>query len=186
MFKTFFKGLAEKENGDFYFKDKDVSLGLGVRSPNVTYVVKFEYKGCEFSVMNSTGRSYEGNITCKLPSSFQIIPFEITNISHLKNLFLRKKNRLKIQSVNKNIAYFLEKSKDLKDLNVLALKDNYSPWIVSDVELRTIVCKYHLEFNDWTDVVEPTIALYKSLIDEFEKGVAHLNYSQYRDAINLV
>lgn len=183
MKKAFFKQLAEKENGKFHFQDSDLRVGGGLRSPKVIYLVKFEYKDCEFSVLNTTGTSYEGNITCKLAKNLQSIAFEITTISHIANLFLRKKSRFKVASKNENISYFLCKNKALEVLSSIAKKENYSPWIVCDTEKQTIISKYHLEFDDWTNVIEPTIALYKGLIDEFEKRVAHLSHSLYRNTI---
>jgi hypothetical protein len=185
MIKAIFKEIAEKEQGVFHFQDSDVRIGGGVRSPNVNYLVKFKYKDCEFSILNTTGTSYEANITCKLSSSLQAVAFEITSISHLSNLFLRKKSRFKIKAENENITYFLKQNKALTALSILAHKDNYSPRIVCNKEARSIVTKYHLEFDNWTHVVEPTIALYKSLIDEFEKHIAHVNHSQYRNSITI-
>ena len=56
MFKSEFKRIAEKENGKFYFEDKDISIGLGVRSPNVIYIIKFEYNNSYFTIYNSFRR----------------------------------------------------------------------------------------------------------------------------------
>ncbi len=184
MRRAIFKKIAEKENGKFHFQDSDLLVGGGVRSPKVIYLVKFEYKDCEFSILNTTGTSYEGNITCKLAKNLQSIAFEITTISHIANLFLRKKSRLKVKAENENISYFLTHNKAIKELSAIAKKENYSPWMVCDTEKHTIVSKYHLEFDNWTEVIEPTINLYKGLIDEFEKSIAHLNHSQYRNTIS--
>ena len=181
MKKTFFTEFAEKVGGKFYFQDSDLKVGGGVRSPKVIYLVKFTYKDCEFSVLNTTGTSYEGNITCKLASGLQSIPFEITTISHLANLFRRKKSRFQIKSENENISYFLNQNQTIKKLSAIAHKHNYSPWFFCDTNEKKLVTKYHLEFDDWTQVIEPTIQLYKDLIDEFEKRLANLNHAQYRN-----
>ena len=183
MKRAIFRAIAEKENGEFYFQDADIKVGGGVRSPNVNYLIKFIYKDCVFSVLNTCGLSFEANITCKLAKNLQAIPFEITSIPHLTNLFLRKKSRFKIKAENENMSYFLKQNKALKELSILAHKDNYSPWMVCDTKEQTIVTKYHLEFDDWTAVIEPTIIFYKNLIDEFEKRIANLNHSQYRNTI---
>ncbi len=39
-----FKEIANKENGEFYFTDEDISVGFGVRSPHVTFQLKIPYK----------------------------------------------------------------------------------------------------------------------------------------------
>lgn len=183
MFKTEFKRIAEKENGKFYFEDENISIGLGVRSPNVTYIVKFSYKNSSFTVYNRTGTAYVGEVVCNLPSTTQIIPFEISSISHLSNLFLRKKSRFKIKSKNKNLLYFLEQNKAFNELIKIAKKENFSPLILSHINnnQKEIVAKYHLEFDNWTQVLYPLIELFKNLADEFEKRIANISESSYRD-----
>ena len=37
----------------------------------------------------------------------------------------------------------------------------------------SITSRYHLEFDDWTEVIGPTVELFKDLISEFEKGIAN-------------
>ncbi|MEJ6791533.1 MAG: hypothetical protein QNK89_02020 [Lacinutrix sp.] len=44
-----------------------------------------------------------------------------------------------------------------------------------------IVSKYHLELDNWTQVIEPTIAFCKNLIDEFEKRIANISNKAYRE-----
>lgn len=97
----------------------------------------------------------------------------------MSNLFLRKKSRFKIKSKNNNISFFLDQNAALQSLSNIAKKHNYSPWIIYDTDTPKIVTKYHLEFDDWTQVIEPTIALYKDLIDEFEKRLSNLSHTQY-------
>ena len=162
MFKSEFKRIAEKENGKFYFEDKDISTGLGVRSPNVTYIIKFEYNNSNFTIYNRTGTAYVGEISCDLPSTTPITHFEITSISHL---------------------YFLENNLALKQLNKIAKKENFSPLIhtYSDNKQKKIITKYHLEFNNWTQVIEPIIELFKNLTDEFEKGIFNISENSYRE-----
>ena len=187
MKRTFFKKLAKIEGGTFYFKDKDIPSGngLGVRSPNVTYLVKFNYKGHNFSVMNSTGNSFVGIITCNFSSTLMITDFKLDTISHFKNLFLRRKSRFKITSDNKNIKTFLLANKSLDKLNVIAKKEAFDPIIVCESnESKSITTKYHLEFDDWTVVVEPIIELYKNLIDEFEKGYLNISNKSYQEKMS--
>ncbi|GER59737.1 hypothetical protein [Patiriisocius marinus] len=183
MKRAFFKNLAKTEGGEFYFKDKDIlsGHGLGVRSPNVTYLVKFNYKDHNFSVMNSTGNSFVGIITCNFSSTLKVTDFKIDTISHFKNLFLRRKSRFKITAKNENIKSFLLANKSFIKLELIAKKGAFDPLIVCEFnESKSISTKYHLEFDDWTDVVEPIIELYKNLIDEFEKGVLNISNISYQ------
>lgn len=182
MYKEFFENLAEKENGEFYFKDKDISIGMGVRSPNVFYKTTFDYKNNTFTIIHRTGTAYVGTVSCELKSTLQPIKFEINNFSHLQNLFLRKKSRLKIKSDNTNIKYFLTKNNSLKDLSQIAKKENFSPIITCKFDsVWKIEAKYHLEFDNWIEPIEPIIELFKNLIDEFEKRIANINPKAYRE-----
>ena len=175
MYKEFFKKLAEKENGKFYFKDENISIGMGVRSPNVLYKITFDYKNNSFTIINQIGNANVGTVCCEMNKTLQPIEFEINNISHLQNLLLRKKGRLKIKSDNSNIKYFLTKSDSLNILSQIAKKENFSPIITCAFDENwRIVTEYHLEFDNWIEPIEPTIELYKNLIDEFEKKRANI------------
>lgn len=177
MFKTEFRRIADKENGKFYYEDKDIDVGLGVRSPNVTYVIKFEYKENSIMVYNRTGTAFTGEIVCILPSISKITPFEISTVSHLSNLFIRKKSRLKIKTKNKNINYFFKHNNAFNKLDKIVKKENFSPSISTPYtnNKQEIVTKYHLEFDNWTQVIEPIIELYKNLADEFKKKGANIS-----------
>ena len=98
MNRELFKKLAEKENGEFYFQNKNIAIGGGVRSPNVRYKVTFKYKGNWFTIINRIGTANVGPIKCELSKTLQPIRFEVNTISHLKNLFLRKKSRFKLNT----------------------------------------------------------------------------------------
>ncbi len=164
--------MSEKENGKFYFHDEDIPIMGGARSPNVIFKLTLEYKGNKISIINRTGTTYVGNITCKLSETIQPLEFELSSISHFKNLFLKRKNRFVIKTKNKSLASFFRKNTSLNKLGKIAQKENFSPLITcKEGEYWTIETKYHLEFDNWTEVIEPLIELYKNLIDEFEKRV---------------
>ncbi|MEJ6791534.1 MAG: hypothetical protein QNK89_02025 [Lacinutrix sp.] len=75
MYREVFDTIAKNENGKFNFKDKDISIGGGVRSPNVTYKLAFKYKENKFTIINRTGTAYVGTITCELSKTIQPIYF---------------------------------------------------------------------------------------------------------------
>jgi len=182
MYKAFFKELAEREYGKFYYHDKDLGIGGGVRSPNVIFKTTFNYKDNEFTIINQTGTAYVGTISCELSKTIQPIAFEISTISHFKNLFLRKDSRLKLTTNNSNLKYFLSNNDSMKVLSRIADKENFSPLITCELnDSWNIISKYHLEFDNWIDVIEPTIKLYKSLIDEFDKRIANIPNKVYRE-----
>jgi len=181
MIKQYFKELAAQEQGKFYYYDEDVDIGGGSRNPYVIFLIKFYYRDHEIIVDNRTGTSFEGCITCNLASYAQPIDFEITSISHIANLFLRKKSRFKINCSNKNLGHFLKTNDSLKELSIIAQKEDFSPYIRCEERdgKYSIITNYHLEFGNWTQVLEPLIAFYKDIVDLLEKHIAHLSYDSY-------
>jgi len=147
---------------------------------NLTYLLKLDYKDNKISVINRTGTAFIGTIICKLPKSTQKIPFKIESTSHFFNLFLRKKSRLKIESKNENLKHFIKNSGAFKTLDKIANKVDFNPTITLNSEDNEISTKYHLEFEDWTQVIEPIIAFYKDLADELEKRIANLGIEEYK------
>jgi len=182
MYKSVFKELAERENGKFYYQDKDISIGMGVRSPSVIYKVVFSYKKNEFVIINKTGTNFIGTIRCKLSKTIQPIPFEINSISLFKYFLFRKKSRLRAISDNDNIIHFLNNNDYYGQLGQIAINHNFYPSIICKKEDSwDITSTYHLEFDNWTQVLEPTIQLFKDLIDEFEQRIANISNTAYRD-----
>ena len=170
MHIDFFKNLAEKENGKFYFSDGNMSFTDGSRIPDVTYQVKFVYKGNKFELNNRTGVSFEAQCYCNLNDNLKPSEFEIECISHFKKLFLRKQHRLKIKSEDPALHSFIVNNKYFKQLGELGVKEDFSPAIScskSDAGNWYLTATYHLEFNNYTQVISPLIDFYKSVIDRF-------------------
>jgi hypothetical protein len=183
VIKTFFKHLAEKENGIFQYEDSKAYLG-GTANPYVTFRLQFHYKGHHFQITNVTGTEYVGNFLCTLKSDLQVVDFEIDSISHFKNLFVRRKQRLRVTSKNENVVYFLEQNESLKQLREIGKEEKFSPRIICSSKDRTIETQYHLEFDDWHQVIEPLIQLHKDVIDEFEKNRLKSSPRAYQEALN--
>ncbi len=180
MRKEFFQNLGDKENGKFRFHDKDVSIGFGVRSPNVVYQVTFDYKGNSFFVENTTGTNFVAEISCILDTSIKPIEFELFTISHFKNLFFRKNSRFQIKTDNENLRYFLNHNENFKKLEEISVADKFDPSIqIVDGNPSKMIARYHLEMDEWTDPIEPMIELFKDLIDEYEKGLSHVEHKNY-------
>lgn len=169
MVKGEFKRIAEKEGGKLSYQDKDISIGGGVKSPKLVFLLKINHKGHDISIVNETGTSFVAKITCHLPVSKTSLNFDLTTKSHLSTLFSRTKNRFKIDSNNSNLDAFIKNDLALKQLNALANETTFAPSISGNYneDSYTLVTKYHLQFSDWTQVIEPLIAFYRAFIDEF-------------------
>lgn len=68
-----------------------------------------------------------------------------------------------------NLNHFLKKNIALNQLNLIAQNTAFSPAISGKYSDNTyfIITKYHLQFSNWTQVLEPIIEFYKTCIDEF-------------------
>lgn len=181
MYKTIFRNIADKEKGTFHFKDEDIRIGMGVRSPNVLYLLKIPYGEIEIIVYNTTGTQFVGKIYTILPKQIENNDFEIRTISHWKSLVFRKSKRFKIDASSKNLEYFIQKNKSLEQLSTIADGTNFQPVIIglNEKDHYKLEMKYHLEFSNWTDPIQPAIQLFRNLIDEFTKLNGNLSLKSY-------
>jgi hypothetical protein len=89
----------------------------------------------------------------------------------LSTLFsINKKNRFKIATQDQTLYHFLKSNKSLEILNPVAKADIFEPSIEGKITESSYVIRvaYHLEFDNWTQVLEPLISFYKELIDFLE------------------
>ncbi len=171
MNKEFFKQLAEKENGTFYFQDKDIAIGNGVRSPNVTHKVKFNYKGNQFDFFFRNGTTFIGNISCRLSKSLTPIEFELSTRSHLQRFFSRNKSSFIVKSKDRSLEDFLSKNNSYRLLNNIADKEKFHPLISCELDENwSLMCLYPLSFDNWTKVIELIIELFKNIVDNLFKA----------------
>lgn len=166
-----FKEIAAKEQGTFYFSDNVLDIGGGIDSPNVIFHLKIPYKGHEISIINKTGTSFVGTYYCTLPLGLKAPDFTIETRSHFSTLFSRnKKKRFKIATDHTKLNTFLEKSTTLNTLNTIAKDHIFEPYIygINTSTEYQLKIEYHLQFDNWTQVLEPLIAFKKELIDALE------------------
>lgn len=166
-----FKEIATKENGTFYFSDNDINIGGGVRSPHVILQLKIPYKDYEISITNKTGTNFVGTYSCTLPLALKAPDFTIQTRNHLATLFSRnKKKRFKITTEHDKLNTFFDKSPSLNVLNTIAKNTVFEPYIYgknSDIDYQFKI-EYHLQFDNWTQVLEPLISFNKEMIDTLE------------------
>jgi hypothetical protein len=92
------------------------------------------------------------------------------------------KSRFIITSDSESLKHFLSKNKTLSILRDIANKDKFSPSIICEDEGHwKLTTKYHIEIDDWPQVIKPTISLYKDLIDEFNKRLPNISTKAYRE-----
>ena len=76
----------------------------------------------------------------------------------------------------------MTKNDCINTLSQIAKKENFSPVITCKFDgVWKIEAKYHLEFDNWIEPIEPIIELCKNLIDEFEKRISNISEKSYRE-----
>ncbi|PVW15227.1 hypothetical protein [Marixanthomonas spongiae] len=170
MVEAEFLRIAETENAKFSSEEKVVSLGGGVRSPYIIYLLTLYYKDHLIIIKNDTGTCFNGLIECKITTQKKRLNFELITKSHFSTLFSKNKKRFKIKSENININHFFKTSESVAHLNEIAKKGTFEPHITGvykdgAFELTT---EYSLQFSDWTQVLQPFINFYKEFIDTFK------------------
>ena len=89
---------------------------------------------------------------------------------------------LKCECILSNANNTTVRNGNFEALGKIADRDKFSPNITChNNDGWKLVAKYHLEFDDWTEPVEPMVALFKDLIAEFEKRIANISPKAYRD-----
>lgn len=117
MIRKEFNRIATNENGTFRFRDKDIAIGGGVRSPYVVYLLTLEYNGYTINIKNETGLAYCGLILCTIKANGKPLEFERTTRSHFSTLFRRSKHRFRIKTDYVNVKTFLQQSPAVKELS---------------------------------------------------------------------
>ena len=92
--------------------------------------------------------------------------FTITNINHLVNLFLRKKQILKVDCSNESFKHYLQNLLIETNLEKIAKDNLFEPKISSKIEGENLVIEtiYHLEFEEKIEALKALIEFYKKLI----------------------
>lgn len=169
MIKTEFRRIAEKHSGRFQYKDKDTATYQGVYSPNVFFKITCPYNNSEIKIINNTGYHYSGTISSKFKTVLHSLELNLTTRTHFSRVFSKSKSPFKIKVKNLNLKAFLEQSKSFEELEHIAATTKFEPFISGLYKdgLFVLNTKYHLQFQDWQQVLEPLIMFYKEFIDEF-------------------
>lgn len=150
------------------FQREDVPVGFGVRSPHAAFRLTFNYKSNKFFIENRLGTNFVAEIRCVLDSSCHPEEFELYTITHFKNIFLRRKNRISIQTKSNDLEAFIQNNCHFQELSEIAKADRFDPQIrLEKATPSKIIALYHLELDDYRTPLKPMIGLIKDLIDRF-------------------
>ena len=89
--------------------------------------------------------------------------------SHFANFFYRKKDRFNIKTNNENIKSFLRQSDGFSKMKVISKEVMFDPTFIgqnTNNEFQ-LVTDYHLQFNNWWEVIEPLFIFYKEFIGHY-------------------
>ena len=165
--KLLFEKLAEElENTTFKCEDYIVE-GAGFSNlPISVYSLEVIYNQNKIIIENELGNHNFGKVEMVLKDK-NLPEFEITNVNHFVNLFLRKKNMFNVKSSNLTFKKYLEEKLIDSNLEQIAKDNLFEPKITNkklkfDSHITTI---YHLEFPDKIGAIKVIVKFYKYLID---------------------
>lgn len=163
-----FKSIAEKEDAIFSFDEEIITVGAGVRDSHLNYFIKKEYRDIAIYLKNTTGTTFVGHVTCLIPKRMDAIAFEMTTRSHFLSLFF-KGNRFKFSKTSPEVTEFMKNSIGFSQLKAIANDTSFEPTILGESNRKgfKLTIKYHLQFENWTQVIGPFMLFYKEFIDRF-------------------
>lgn len=162
-----YKALAESlADAEFRFEDKKVKGHLGSFLPITHYYINLNYKGYSIEAKNELGNFNMGTVSVDL-KHHEIPDFKINATDHFTNLFLRRKNILKVKS---NDSIFKEKLIEFSiesNLEKIAKENSFEPSIYPKHEIgkQLIITDYSLQLDDKIGALEAIINFYKRIID---------------------
>lgn len=164
-----FKKIAEKEDAIFSFNEETLNIGEGERSPHLNYFLIKKYGEKTISINNTTGTLFVGHTTCLIPKRMDSLTFEMTTRSHFLSLFFRG-SRFRFSKASPDITKFMENSIGFNQLKAISNDTSFEPTIIGESNHKgfKLIIKYHLKFDNWTQVIEPIILFYKEFIDRFD------------------
>ena len=167
---SIFKEIADNVGAKLEIIDDKYIYTDGSRSPHIVYSLSLNYKDRIIRITNSTGTTFVGNAVCIVSKPKESLEFEILTRSHFVNLFYRSKDRFKIETQNENIKSFLRQSDGFSKMKIISKDVMFDPTFIgkNTSEGFQLVTEYHLQFNNWWEVVEPLFLFYKEFIDRFD------------------
>lgn len=162
-----FKRIAAQEGGSIGFDQQTIIQGSGSASPHLEFLMQLEYKSVPIVIVNETGLRFAGNIQAKIPGKHKESEFNLTTRGHLETVFVGKSKRFKISAQHSRIANVIKHSEGFRQILPIAQAHAFEPQI-QGIQLEdsfAIKTAYHLEFDRWSQAIEPLIQLYKEIID---------------------
>ncbi len=165
--KKLFEELAnEWENTTFSYEDFRVAGAGFSKQPITMYSLEMIYKGNYIRIKNDLGNHNTGNVELRIKE--KLLPdFEVSGTNHFANLFLRRKELLKVTCGDIKFKKYLEKKLIDSNLEQVAKDNLFEPKITCKAEMlcSDITTLYHLEFSDKIGAIKAIVHFYKDLID---------------------
>ena len=160
--------LAEEFGADLSFNNSKIWSGgiIGTSVPMTKFNLKVPYKNHEIEIVNELGNYNLGHITLNLNQRY-IPDFEITAIEHIFNLFLRRKDLLKIKCKDASFKARIEQLSTETGLQDIARNNSFEPKIKAfkDKNLQFLHTDYSLQFDDKVGGLRALILFYQRIID---------------------
>lgn len=159
--KTLFEKIARERNGEFKLIEERFQT---------KYQLRMEHLGQTILFQNNLGLEETGWVICKLETQSKISKFKIDEKFLLTQIIRSKADYLYFKSKDMDLKHFVKESEAFKALNIQARADAFQPIIRAknmDGHFK-IETRYHLDFLNRRDVIEPLIDFYESVIEYFD------------------
>lgn len=169
MVKEYEKLAKSFDGAHFHHHETKVKVkySFGVHVTLSKFTISIPYKNHIIHIENEFGTSNLG--TVKMRNEKSLMPeFEIKSQSHLKNLFLRRNKRLRVNCNDSRFKFILEQALVRSGADEVAKNNSFEPFTkVKKIEdLQFIITQYHLQLKDKIGAVIALIEFYKEIVDK--------------------
>jgi hypothetical protein len=146
------------------YKAKAFGTGLYVTISRL--MISIPYENHIIELVNEFGLSNTAKVEMKIQNG-TIPDFEISNRSHLMNLFSINKQYLIVKSNNAQTKLFLEKALDISGMKTIAKENLFEPKIKTERIDGSLFIKteYHLQLTDKIGAAKALIDFHIEIID---------------------
>lgn len=167
MIEQYASLAASFKGAEFRYEDKKVKGHLGSFLPITHYYIHYTYKGYLIEAKNELGNFNLGTVTVDLKQN-DLPDFKITATDQFTNLFLRRKNILKVQCKDSIYKSKLIEYSIASELEKIAKENSFEPTIYPkhNIGQQLMITSYSLQLEDKIGALKAIFNFYMHIIDD--------------------
>ncbi len=170
MIKSEFTKISTLIGAKYEYREEVVKSLPNTSHPITYHEMSFPYGQHLIEMEYEFGNTNIATIKCKLSSKKKHYFFSLKKMNHIKKLFSKQKNSLKVINPDQNIRLKIEEILNKTGLEKIAQDTLFEPKVEfksSENEIK-IITKFYLGFDNKENSIVPIIDFYKKLIDIFK------------------